>query len=121
MDTKTVSHYCSFFFELFYITLVYRFKFCRRMVLVDTNQQQLIIIREDSMIPVRSTDLGRNFQVYFPHQIRWLSSSQVMMNNTITGNEEEVIVHRVLISEYLGKMWTMNIESRNQNSILAAR
>lgn len=87
---------------------------CRRLVLVDTNQQQLVAIREDNMFTTRTTDLARSFQVYFPHQLRWFAS-RAMVN----AHGEAMIRHRLLVSEYLGRFWTVDVWSSLNNATLS--
>lgn len=80
------------------------------MILIDTSQHQLVAVREQGIRAERSTDLGRSFQIVFPHQVRHF--------RTVTSSEPNVWKDELLLSEYLGRIWKITVHSSQQNSTL---
>jgi hypothetical protein len=82
----------------------------QRMILIDTSQHQLVAVREQGIRAERSTDLGRSFQIVFPHQVRHF--------RTVASSEPNVWKDELLLSEYLGRIWKITVHSSQQNSTL---
>ncbi len=69
----------------------------RRILVIDTNKEQVIAVNEDSL-RVTSLDIGNNFGAVWPHQVKLRRKFHVKNSN---GDVEEVV--ELYVSEYLGK------------------